>query len=227
MSGAHSFAAGSVTAASVAHDDAHPVLDAEASERFRRLVLPQLDAAYSFARFLSRDADAAHDIVQDAFLKACRHFGSFRDGNVRAWLFAIVRNCHHDWRAGAGSRPPATRPSPRGRRRGISRVALRSIGSFSEEDTPEAALIRKTESERGTRRSPRPAAAPARTPRAARAGAPLLSRDRDGDGATDRHGDVAPGTGPGRVRRDLNSGRSDREGLTVVTRETDDAHTGP
>jgi RNA polymerase sigma factor (sigma-70 family) len=142
-----SFAAWLVTAASVAHDEAHPVLDAEASERFQRLVLPQLDAAYSFARFLSRDADAAHDIVQDAFLKACRHFGSFRDGNVRAWLFAIVRNCHHDWQA-AQARTARYEAEPdagddEGREGGsaIDRIV-------SEEDTPEAALIRKTEAER-------------------------------------------------------------------------------
>ncbi|MCJ2050340.1 sigma-70 family RNA polymerase sigma factor [Methylobacterium sp. J-070] len=141
------FAVQLIKAASVAHDEARPVLDAEASERFRRLVLPQLDAAYSFARFLSRDADAAHDIVQDAFLKACRHFGSFRDGNVRAWLFAIVRNCHHDWHAARArtaryvADPDAADDDDFEGGSALDRVV-------SEEDTPEAALIRKTEAGR-------------------------------------------------------------------------------
>ena len=38
--------------------------------RFRQNVVPQLDDAYNFARFLSRDADAAEYIVQEAFLRA-------------------------------------------------------------------------------------------------------------------------------------------------------------
>lgn len=147
ISRAASTAAWLVSAASVVHDEAHPALDAQASERFQRLVLPQLDAAYSFARFLSRDADAAHDIVQDAFLKACRHFGTFRDGNVRAWLFAIVRNCHHDWQA-ARARTARYEAEPHaGDEEGFEDgSAIDRI--VSEEDTPEAALIRKTEAAR-------------------------------------------------------------------------------
>ncbi|SDA24081.1 RNA polymerase sigma-70 factor, ECF subfamily [Methylobacterium sp. UNC378MF] len=146
MPGAHSSAAGLVAASSVAHDDAHPALDAEASERFQRLVLPQMDAAYNFARFLSRDADAAHDIVQDAFLKACRHFCSFRDGNVRTWLFAIVRNCHHDWRA-ARARTARYEADPNTGFEEDFEGGSVLDRAVSEEDTPEAALIRKSEAE--------------------------------------------------------------------------------
>ena len=48
-------------------------------ERFERLVLPHLDAAYNLARWLTRnDADAA-DVVQEAVLRAFRYFGAFRD----------------------------------------------------------------------------------------------------------------------------------------------------
>jgi RNA polymerase sigma-70 factor (ECF subfamily) len=60
--------------------------------RFRERILPLLDDAYAFARFLSRDATLADDIVQDAFLKAWRSFGAYRDGSAKAWLFAIVRS---------------------------------------------------------------------------------------------------------------------------------------
>ena len=37
-----------------------PVVDEARSARFNQLMLPQLDAAYNFARYLSRDSDAAH-----------------------------------------------------------------------------------------------------------------------------------------------------------------------
>ena len=61
--------------------------------RFEAQALPHLDAAYSLARWLSRSASEADDIVQDAFLRAYRSFDDLRGANVRAWLLAIVRNC--------------------------------------------------------------------------------------------------------------------------------------
>src|SRR3984885_11621485 len=67
--------------------------------RFRQTIIPQLDAAYNFARFLSRDADAAQDIVQEAFLRAYRSFAGYRGGGSRSWIFTIVRNCYHTWLA--------------------------------------------------------------------------------------------------------------------------------
>jgi RNA polymerase sigma-70 factor (ECF subfamily) len=57
-------------------------------------VLPHLDAAYRFARWLSRRPGDADDIVQEAFLRAFRAFEGLRGGDVKAWLFTIVRNCH-------------------------------------------------------------------------------------------------------------------------------------
>ena len=65
--------------------------------RFKQNIVPQLDAAYNFARFLSRDTDAAQDIVQEAFLRAYRSFAGYRGGDARAWVFTIVRNCYHSW----------------------------------------------------------------------------------------------------------------------------------
>jgi RNA polymerase sigma-70 factor (ECF subfamily) len=69
------------------------------AERFRETMLPHMDAAYNFARYLSRDPDSAEDIVQDAFLRAFRSFDGFRGDAPKAWLFAIVRNCLLDWLA--------------------------------------------------------------------------------------------------------------------------------
>ena len=62
--------------------------------RFEAQVLPHLDAAYAFARWLSRSPSAADDIVQDAVLRAFRGFDTLRGSDVKAWLLAIVRNCH-------------------------------------------------------------------------------------------------------------------------------------
>ncbi len=62
--------------------------------RFEAEVLPHLDAAYRFARWLSRSPNDADDVVQDAILRAFRGFDALRGSDVKAWLLAIVRNCH-------------------------------------------------------------------------------------------------------------------------------------
>ena len=61
-------------------------------DRFNECVLPYLDAAHNLARYLLRDAHDAEDAVQDAFLRAIRHFDGFRGVDGRAWLLSIVRN---------------------------------------------------------------------------------------------------------------------------------------
>src|ERR1700739_667723 len=63
-------------------------------ERFEAQVMPHLDAAYRFARWLSRSSVDADDLVQEAFLRAFRGFDSLRGSDVKAWLLTIVRNCH-------------------------------------------------------------------------------------------------------------------------------------
>ncbi len=66
-------------------------------ESFERLVLPHLDDAYALACHLLRDEHDAQDVVQEAVLRALRYFDGFRDGDARAWLLAIVRNCCYTW----------------------------------------------------------------------------------------------------------------------------------
>src|SRR4030095_2261401 len=58
---------------------------------FEETVLPHLDAAFNYARWLTKNDAEAEDIVQDACLRAIRYFSSLRD-DARPWLFAIVRN---------------------------------------------------------------------------------------------------------------------------------------
>jgi RNA polymerase sigma factor (sigma-70 family) len=62
--------------------------------RFEVLVLPHLDAAYRFARWLSRSPSDADDVVQEAILRAFRGFDALRGSDVKSWLLTIVRNCH-------------------------------------------------------------------------------------------------------------------------------------
>jgi RNA polymerase sigma-70 factor (ECF subfamily) len=69
----------------------------DSRSRFECEVLPCLDAAYSLARWLVRDEHVAEDVVQDAYLRAFRYFGSFRGGDARPWLLGIVRNVCYSW----------------------------------------------------------------------------------------------------------------------------------
>src|SRR5260370_41248958 len=60
--------------------------------RFRSVVLPHLDAAYRYARWLTRDPTDAQDLAQKAMLRALRYFHSFRGEEARPWLLRIMRN---------------------------------------------------------------------------------------------------------------------------------------
>jgi len=66
----------------------------ERRRRFEAMVMPHLDAAYRFARWLSRSPGDADDIVQEAMLRAFRGFDALRGSDVKAWLLTIVKNCH-------------------------------------------------------------------------------------------------------------------------------------
>ena len=66
--------------------------DPERARRFRDAALPYLDDAYTLARYLLRHVADAEDAVQECYLRALRHFDTFRGGPIRPWLFAILRN---------------------------------------------------------------------------------------------------------------------------------------
>jgi RNA polymerase sigma factor (sigma-70 family) len=63
-----------------------------ATSPFEETVLPHLDAAFNYARWLTRNEADAEDVVQDACVRALRFLTSLRDDNARPWLLAIVRN---------------------------------------------------------------------------------------------------------------------------------------
>jgi RNA polymerase sigma factor (sigma-70 family) len=66
-------------------------------QNFEEATLPHLRAAYNLARWLTRNAANADDVVQEAYLRAFKHFGSFQGGDGRPWLLGIVRNTCYTW----------------------------------------------------------------------------------------------------------------------------------
>src|SRR5215831_84322 len=111
--------------------------DGGKAERFKALALPHLDDAYTLARYLLRSASDADDAVQECYLRAFRHFDTFRGGPIKPWLLAILRNVCHAAHAGgarlvftAANEEPASPP------------LWREPG-----DTPEQAVLRRQDSD--------------------------------------------------------------------------------
>jgi len=97
-------------------------------------MLPHLDAAYTLARWLMRDREAAEDVLQEAMVRALTYFASFKGVNPRAWLLQIVRNAAY---------------SSLALNRGIETVPLAAESDepgaaelVAAEDNPETALLR-------------------------------------------------------------------------------------
>ncbi len=74
-------------------------MESDERQTFERITLPHLDAAYNLARWLTQDAHAAEDVVQETYLRAAKYFGSFRGGDGRVWLLGIIRRVSFDWLA--------------------------------------------------------------------------------------------------------------------------------
>jgi len=66
--------------------------DADHARRFRDAALPHLDDVFTLARYLMRNTADAEDAVQECFLRALRHFDSYRGPAMKPWLLAILRN---------------------------------------------------------------------------------------------------------------------------------------
>src|SRR5438046_1693665 len=62
------------------------------ARRFREAALPYLNDVYTLARYLLRDSADAEDAVQECYLRALRHFDTYRGPAMKPWLFAILRN---------------------------------------------------------------------------------------------------------------------------------------
>jgi RNA polymerase sigma-70 factor (ECF subfamily) len=70
----------------------HDEVGDERARRFRDLTLPCLDDAYRLAYFLMRNRTDAEDAVQECYLRALRHFDTYRGPAIKPWLLMILRN---------------------------------------------------------------------------------------------------------------------------------------
>lgn len=62
-------------------------------QEFERLAVPALDTLYRQALKYTHNQQDAEDLVQDAFERGYKAFGSFKRGtNIEAWLTTILRN---------------------------------------------------------------------------------------------------------------------------------------
>jgi RNA polymerase sigma-70 factor (ECF subfamily) len=111
------------------------------AERFKQLAMPHLDAVYTLARYLMGTASDADDAVQECYLRAFRHFGTFRGGPIKPWLMAILRNACHDTYAAANARLVYTAD-------GQDAGATQTNPIWREDsETPEQTMLRRQESE--------------------------------------------------------------------------------
>ncbi|HEY3519433.1 MAG TPA: sigma-70 family RNA polymerase sigma factor [Rhodanobacteraceae bacterium] len=72
--------------------------------QFEANVMQHLDAAFNLARWLARNDADAEDVVQEAALRAFRHYDGFRGGDARVWLLTIVRNTFYSLHASSTSK---------------------------------------------------------------------------------------------------------------------------
>jgi len=68
-----------------------------ATERFRAIVPPLLDDAYTLAKWLCRNPADAEDIVQEAAIRALKALETTSVDRPKAWFLAIVRNAAITW----------------------------------------------------------------------------------------------------------------------------------
>src|ERR1700682_614537 len=68
-----------------------------ATTDFAEEAISHLDALYRGGLRLTRDPHKAPDLVQDTYARALRYQRSYQAGtNMKAWLFAIMRNLYWD-----------------------------------------------------------------------------------------------------------------------------------
>jgi RNA polymerase sigma-70 factor, ECF subfamily len=77
----------------------------DSSSQFEELAMPLFDSLYNYARWLAQNREEAEDLVQEAYMKALKGFGSFQAGsNFRAWIFRILHNTFLTSRTGLAYR---------------------------------------------------------------------------------------------------------------------------
>jgi RNA polymerase sigma factor (sigma-70 family) len=113
----------------------------EDAARFNSVVMPHLDAAYNLAQWLTGNRTDAEDVVQEASLRAFHAIRGYAGGSARAWVLCIVRNAAYSW---LRKNRPATVVT-------VEDLEAVEVAQAKPDDpdaqTPEAALIAKTDAE--------------------------------------------------------------------------------
>ena len=66
--------------------------EGDKARRFRDAALPYLDDVFTLALYLMRNTADAEDAAQECYLRALRHFDSYRGPAMKPWLLTILRN---------------------------------------------------------------------------------------------------------------------------------------
>ena len=112
----------------------------EKARRFREAALPYLDDVYTLARYLLRDAADADDAVQECYLRAFKHFDSYRGPAMKPWLFAILRNvCRAEYARRAATPTSAIED--------LAETAEQAPLWHEPQETPEAQMLRARDSD--------------------------------------------------------------------------------
>jgi RNA polymerase sigma factor (sigma-70 family) len=110
--------------------------DPDKARRFRELALPCLNDVYTLARYLLRDASDADDAVQECYLRAFKHFDTYRGPAIKPWLFAVLRNvCRAEYARRASA--------PTGSLDELPETAEQAPLWQESQETPEAQIVRR------------------------------------------------------------------------------------
>ncbi len=110
------------------------------ARRFREAALPYLDDAYTLARYLLRNAADAEDAVQECYLRAFKHFDSYRGPAMKPWLFAILRNVCRAEYARRATTPTSTIED-------VPESAEQAPLWHEAQETPEGQMLRRWDSD--------------------------------------------------------------------------------
>ncbi len=70
-----------------------PAGDSKTGWDFEAAAMPFVDSLFNTAYRMTRNAEDAEDLVQEAYLKAYKYYDKFEEGtNFKAWLFKILKN---------------------------------------------------------------------------------------------------------------------------------------
>jgi RNA polymerase sigma-70 factor, ECF subfamily len=112
---------------------------------FRERIEAAIPALRRYARALTRDAEAADDLVQDTLVRALRSEHLFHGGDTRAWLYTILTNLNRNRLRTLSRRPvlapikdsDATTGGPEAGGRDISRA----VGELAEDQRSALLLV--------------------------------------------------------------------------------------